>query len=137
MTWVREHVRPITLGDWAFELRDDDIARIRFQGRDVLRSISVVVRDCDWATAVWSLASIEVSHGATEQTAPLDERGDAVAESADDDGRSGDDEIADEAAAARDRGSAESPDHGEGDERGARPGRAGDVGDRDDVGEQT
>src|SRR6478752_4310129 len=36
---------------WSIELRDDELAEVRFAGRSVLRSIRAVVRDRDWATA--------------------------------------------------------------------------------------
>src|SRR6187455_3125268 len=38
-------------GAWSIELRDDELAEVRFEGRRVLRSIRAVVRDRDWATA--------------------------------------------------------------------------------------
>ena len=82
MTWVREQVRPVALGDWSLELRDDDIARIRFRGGDVLRSVRAVVRDRDWATAAWRVASVDVSNGAANRGPSVDARGEALAESA-------------------------------------------------------
>src|SRR6187200_2591288 len=38
-------------GAWSIELRDDELAEVRYAGRRVLRSIRAVVRDRDWATA--------------------------------------------------------------------------------------
>ena len=64
MTWIRERVREIALGEWRFELRDDDIAQIRFRGHEVLRSVRAVIRDRDWNTAVWQLGEIsQDEHG--------------------------------------------------------------------------
>jgi hypothetical protein len=54
-------VREITLGDWSLELRDDDLARIRFRGHEVLRSVRAVVRDRDWNTAVWTVGEVSAS----------------------------------------------------------------------------
>ncbi|HLT67021.1 MAG TPA: hypothetical protein VKZ73_04040, partial [Microbacterium sp.] len=61
MTWIREEVREIALGDWSLELRDDDIAQIRFRGHEVLRSVRAVVRDRDWNTAVWTVGEVSAS----------------------------------------------------------------------------
>ena len=36
---------------WSVELRDDELAEVRFNGRRVLRSIRAVIRDHNWATA--------------------------------------------------------------------------------------
>ncbi|GGF38830.1 hypothetical protein GCM10010922_12740 [Microbacterium sorbitolivorans] len=58
MTWIREQVREIALGEWSLELRDDDLAQIRFRGHEVLRSVRAVVRDRDWNTAVWTVESV-------------------------------------------------------------------------------
>lgn len=58
MTWIREQVREIALGEWKLELRDDDLAQIRFRGHEVLRSVRAVVRDRDWNTAVWTVESV-------------------------------------------------------------------------------
>ncbi|WP_221583488.1 hypothetical protein [Microbacterium sp. G2-8] len=60
MTWIQEAVRTIALGEWAFELLDDDVADIRFRGRTVLRSVRAVARDRDWATAEWAVDGVEV-----------------------------------------------------------------------------
>ncbi|GAA1974813.1 hypothetical protein [Microbacterium pumilum] len=38
-------------GEWSIELRDDELAEIRYGGRRVLRSIRAVARDRNWATA--------------------------------------------------------------------------------------
>lgn len=38
-------------GPWSFELRQDEIADIAFEGRLVLRSVRAVVRDLNWDTA--------------------------------------------------------------------------------------
>ncbi len=66
MTWTRERIRPIDLGDWQLQLRDDDLAQLTFRGREVLRSVRAVVRDRDWATAVWAVEHVSVSgSGAT------------------------------------------------------------------------
>lgn len=66
MIWTRERIRPIALGEWQLELRDDDLAQLTFRGRDVLRSVRAVVRDRDWATAVWTVEDVSVSgSGAT------------------------------------------------------------------------
>jgi len=64
MTWIREEVREIALGEWSLELRDDDIAQIRFRGHEVLRSVRAVVRDRDWNTAAWTVGDIvQDDHG--------------------------------------------------------------------------
>ena len=66
MTWTRERIRPIDLGDWQLQLRDDDLAQLTFRGREVLRSVRAVVRDRDWATAVWAVEHVSVAgSGAT------------------------------------------------------------------------
>src|SRR5690606_19014550 len=59
MTWIREQVRHVALGEWEFELRDDDIAQISFRGREVLRSVRAAVRDRDWNTAVWAGGDVD------------------------------------------------------------------------------
>ncbi|WP_119697630.1 hypothetical protein [Microbacterium halotolerans] len=59
MTWVTESVREFAVGDWRFELRDDEISRIRYRGVDVLRGVRAVTRDSDWATPVWTVAGVE------------------------------------------------------------------------------
>ncbi|NHI15734.1 hypothetical protein [Microbacterium excoecariae] len=59
--WIREEVRPVRLGEWTFALHDDDLAGIAYRGRDVLRSVRAVVRDRDWATAVWDAPRVELS----------------------------------------------------------------------------
>lgn len=61
MTWIREQVRDITLGEWSLELRDDDLAQIRFRGHEVLRSVRAAVRDRDWNTAAWTVGEVSVS----------------------------------------------------------------------------
>ncbi|MCW3493260.1 hypothetical protein [Microbacterium sp. SSM24] len=50
MTWFAEP-RRWESGPWSLELRDDELADLRFDGRVVLRSIRSVVRDRDWGTA--------------------------------------------------------------------------------------
>lgn len=60
MTWIREQIVPVALGDWALDLRDDDLAQIRYRGREVLRSVRAVVRDRDWATASWVVGAVDV-----------------------------------------------------------------------------
>jgi hypothetical protein len=40
-------------GQWALELRDDELADLTYDGHRVLRSIRAVVRDHDWNTADW------------------------------------------------------------------------------------
>lgn len=59
-TWDSSHA-PTRLwrsGPWSIELRDDELAEIRFDGRSVLRSIRAVVRDRDWATAALTVDRI-------------------------------------------------------------------------------
>ncbi|WP_105566582.1 hypothetical protein [Microbacterium halophytorum] len=58
MAWIRETVTPFALGEWAFELRDDEVSRIRYRGIDVLRSVRAVARDRDWATPQWALGDV-------------------------------------------------------------------------------
>jgi hypothetical protein len=50
MTWFTESLT-WRHGRWSFELRDDEIADIAFDGRPVLRSVRAVVRDRNWDTA--------------------------------------------------------------------------------------
>jgi hypothetical protein len=50
MTW-RQPALDLTFGYWSFQLRDDEIADLTFDGRAVLRSIRAVVRDRNWDTA--------------------------------------------------------------------------------------
>ncbi|WP_197517486.1 hypothetical protein [Microbacterium karelineae] len=85
MTWIREVVRPISLGGWAFELLDDDIAGITYRGGEVLRSVRAVVRDRDWATAEWVVDGVEVltSRSDTEgsgESVSIPERSQALSE---------------------------------------------------------
>lgn len=54
----RDHRR---FGDWGFELRDDEIADLRWRGRTVLRSIRAVVRDADWATLSLDIDALDGS----------------------------------------------------------------------------
>lgn len=68
MTWIREQVREIALGEWSLRLRDDDLAQIRFRGHEVLRSVRAVVRDRDWNTAVWTVGSVTSSSIALSST---------------------------------------------------------------------
>jgi len=50
MAWFTES-RTWRSGPWSFDLRDDEIADIAFDGRPVLRSVRAVVRDRNWDTA--------------------------------------------------------------------------------------
>lgn len=50
MTWLTP-TQQWRSGPWSLQLRDDEFAEIRFDGRRVLRSVRAVVRDHDWATA--------------------------------------------------------------------------------------
>lgn len=50
MTWQRERVDRRSIGPWSFELRGDEFADIRWNGRRVLRSVRAVIRDRDWDT---------------------------------------------------------------------------------------
>jgi hypothetical protein len=50
---------PWSSGPWAIELREDELANIRFDGLVVLRSIRAVVRDSDWGTASATVTSLE------------------------------------------------------------------------------
>ena len=52
------HTRPWRIGDWSAELRGDELAHIRFQGRPVLRSIRAVVRDANWATVALTVEQV-------------------------------------------------------------------------------
>nr|WP_274637003.1 hypothetical protein [Microbacterium bovistercoris] len=58
MSWYREH-RTWRSGAWGFELRDDEIADLTFEGRRVLRSIRAVVRDEDWNTPVMVVDAVD------------------------------------------------------------------------------
>ena len=51
---------PWQSGRWRLELRDDEIADIRFDGRPVLRSIRGVARDRDWGTIPPVVTSVVV-----------------------------------------------------------------------------
>lgn len=59
--WERTARDQRQYGAWDFELRDDEIADLRWQGRPVLRSIRAVIRDADWATAALVIDSVEDS----------------------------------------------------------------------------
>lgn len=59
MAWIIESVRPISVGDWTFELRGDEISVVRFRGVDVLRSVRAVARDRDWSTPQWTITSVD------------------------------------------------------------------------------
>ncbi|MGZ0068223.1 hypothetical protein [Microbacterium arborescens] len=48
--WGRDEADRRRVGAWEFELRGDEFADIRWDGRRVLRSIRAVVRDRDWNT---------------------------------------------------------------------------------------
>ncbi|WP_307225195.1 hypothetical protein [Microbacterium arborescens] len=48
--WGRDEADRRRIGAWEFELRGDELADIRRDGRLVLRSIRAVVRDRDWNT---------------------------------------------------------------------------------------
>lgn len=50
MSWYAAST-PQRLGDWTFELREDELADLTFRGQPVLRSIRAVVRDRNWDTA--------------------------------------------------------------------------------------
>ncbi|UUT36649.1 hypothetical protein [Microbacterium elymi] len=58
MSWYWEH-RTWRSGAWGFELRDDEIADLTFEGRRVLRSIRAVVRDEDWNTPVMVVDAVD------------------------------------------------------------------------------
>jgi hypothetical protein len=49
--WNEEEARVWRFGPWSFELRDDELADIAYDGRPVLRSVRAVVRDRNWDTA--------------------------------------------------------------------------------------
>ncbi|MFT4306336.1 MAG: hypothetical protein QM604_05560, partial [Microbacterium sp.] len=57
--WMRERRDRRTVGEWSFELRDDEIADLAYRGRIALRSVRAVVRDRDWDTAAWTVGAIE------------------------------------------------------------------------------
>ncbi|MGO1770380.1 MAG: hypothetical protein ACTHZX_10530 [Microbacterium sp.] len=59
--WVRERVEEVASGDWSFALCDDEIARIRFRGADVLRGVRAVARDHDWGTPRWTIGDVRVT----------------------------------------------------------------------------
>lgn len=75
--WTREQRDVRTLGDWTFELRGDEIADLRWQGRTVLRSVRAVVRDRDWNTAPLVVDRIRE----TEATLTLHVRSEALGSS--------------------------------------------------------
>ena len=58
--WDSSHAPavPWRSGPWSLELRDDELAEVRFDGRRVLRSIRAVVRDRDWNTAAFTVESV-------------------------------------------------------------------------------
>lgn len=64
-------------GAWSLELRDDELAEIRFNARRVLRSIRAVVRDRDWATAALAVDRIRE----TDSTLTLHVRSDGLGSS--------------------------------------------------------
>jgi hypothetical protein len=59
-------VRSWRSGPWSAELRDDELADIRFDGRLVLRSVRAVVRDRDWNTASWQIEDAAETAGGLE-----------------------------------------------------------------------
>ena len=66
--WDSSHAPavPWRSGPWSLELRDDELADVRFDGRRVLRSIRAVVRDRDWNTAAFSTESVTSASGFLE-----------------------------------------------------------------------
>lgn len=64
MAWIVETVQPVSVGDWTFELRGDEVSVVRFRGVDVLRSVRAVARDRDWSTPQWRIVrSDDVANG--------------------------------------------------------------------------
>jgi len=61
MTW-QQPSRPWQGGRWSVELRDDELADLRLDGRIVLRSIRAVVRDRNWDTATLVIDDLRESH---------------------------------------------------------------------------
>ncbi|KAA9108140.1 hypothetical protein [Microbacterium rhizomatis] len=53
-------------GSWSLELRDDELADVRFDGRRVLRSIRAVVRDRDWNTAAFAIDGVSAEDSLLE-----------------------------------------------------------------------
>ena len=66
MTWNRPERDERILGGWTLELRDDEIADLRWRGRRVLRSVRAVVRDGDWNTTPLAVDSVAASDTAIE-----------------------------------------------------------------------
>lgn len=64
--WDSSHAPsvPWRSGPWSLELRDDELAEVRFDGRRVLRSIRAVVRDRDWNTAALTVESVTAADDA-------------------------------------------------------------------------
>ncbi|MFT3797447.1 hypothetical protein [Microbacterium sp.] len=75
--WTRKHRDLRALGDWTFELRGDELADLRRDGRPVLRSIRAVVRDRDWDTAPLVVDRVH----ATDATLTLHVRSDGLGSS--------------------------------------------------------
>ncbi|MBU4466129.1 MAG: hypothetical protein KKH75_09830 [Actinobacteria bacterium] len=75
--WNSSHApsRAWSRGSWTLELRDDEIADLRFDGRMVLRSIRAVVRDRDWNTADLVVEDVEESVSAIVLTVRTREYG--------------------------------------------------------------
>lgn len=62
--------RPWTSGRWSLEVRGDELADIRCDGRVVLRAVRAVARDDDWATA-WP-SSVDVTADGDRLVVDLD-----------------------------------------------------------------
>lgn len=62
--------RPWTSGRWSLEVRGDELADIRCDGRVVLRAVRAVARDDDWATA-WP-GSVDVTADGDRLVVDLD-----------------------------------------------------------------
>lgn len=60
MTWHTPS-RPWSSGPWTLEVREDELADLRFAGRRVLRSVRAVVRDRNWDTAELVVDGISAS----------------------------------------------------------------------------
>lgn len=62
--WNRRQRDQRRWGRWAFELRDDEIADLRYDDRQVLRSVRAVIRDADWQTVPLIVDTVtELEHG--------------------------------------------------------------------------
>src|SRR3954454_8377421 len=78
-SWDASHApsRPWRSGAWSLELRDDEFAEVRFDGRRVLRSVRAVVRDSNWATAALAVDRVDE----TEATLTLHVRAEGLGSS--------------------------------------------------------